>query len=230
MSNSSALRSKIKALVDRAENSASSDAEVEAAMSRAQDLMIKHGLSFDDITGADAAQVLVAEGEIVTGRTAKALNFFIPALAKFCGVRVFKSYEAYTPQRKLNWVGYEPDIDLAQYLFGVITRAIMAESRKHHPARTRDDFARAMAARIGKRLLSLTEEVAVPTSKGNELVAIKDAAIRDAMDQLGLKTARRQRAVQVNEDAFYAGRKAGDQVGLHRPVGAAAGRLALPAS
>lgn len=228
---SQTLREKIKALVARAESIASSPAEVEAAMSRANDLMQKHGLTLDDVAGEDAEPVLVAEGEIVTGRVLKTVGFFVPSLARFCGVRSFRTWETYSRHRQLNWVGYGPDIDLAQYLFGVITEAIRTESRKHQPAKSRDDFACAMAARIGMRLRELSD-LRQPTAVGGgkDLIAVKDAAIDEAFDQLGIGKARRRATRSIDETVFDAGRKAGDRVGLHRPVSGERGKLALPAS
>jgi hypothetical protein len=232
----SQMTNKIAALIKKGNDKAASEAEAEAALSMAQQLMDRHGLTLEDVTGDDGEAVEIFEGVEVKGRWKKCLPYLIGPLTEFCNVRSYR--RRYGSNYKQMWVGYRSDVDLATWLYSVIQRSVMTESRKYDPptqwvseaARMRDDFAIGMAARIGERLKKIIADRAAatpPSISGTDIVAVRNAALDEALEELGLKRARKSRDRALDSRAISAGVDAGNNVGLGRPVEKSTGPLAL---
>lgn len=221
---------KVKAMFAKSNDRASTEAEAEAAMRRAQSMMEEHGITLDDIReGRDDAFVIHADGMTVSGRWFIAQKYRINALCRFCHVQSWCRFSSYT-KFEAKWVGFPSDVETAQWLYDHCRNAILAQSSAFKPNLRRgtspyivklhrDDFAVGMACRISERLNEIqTTRTVNHATTGREITEHKSAMVAEAMDALELEDGKPLRTRTVDATALEAGRQAGDAVGLGRPV------------
>lgn len=113
------IREKLKALLDRARDAGSSDAEIDACMRRAQDLMDKYNLSesdLDEVTGADFREYTI---NAEAGRRAHdPINRYLaPIVGKFTGVKFYISHkEGVSNVNPIHVFGLDADVEYALWL------------------------------------------------------------------------------------------------------------------
>ena len=229
---SSTIKAKIAALVAKGRDGAASEAEALAAIAMADRLMAEHGLKLSDVMGEDGEKVEVGDTAPLGGRMSFASRYYRTPLSDFCGVRAIV-HRLKGREVGVTWVGYPSDIAMAEYLSSVIGRALMEESKGFNPwrvwwhsgsaasaTRARNEFAAAMAFRIGQRLdaLARARKAAAGSDGGSSLVVFRDAALDDFMATLRLEAAPKSRRLVVDPVVMAAGVAAGDGVHLGRPI------------
>ncbi len=128
--------------------------------------------------------------------------------------------------------GFDTDTALASYLFAVIDRAIRSEldgfrMRRPELAGTRlrqasSNFQIGMAARVAERLTAMHAEreasVAAQRPAGTALVLLRHQVVEDAFPVSAPKLRSMAGLTFRRDQAFRAGRDAGERVNLRRPV------------
>lgn len=219
------MKDRVAALLRRANDAASSEAEAETCMNMAMDLMAKFGLSMADVEGNDAEQIGSTETQWQRGRGGDAMIYVQNAIAAFTSTRVSFKGNASAGSR-MTYYGYEAERQLAIWLHNHIRNAIEVESKLYNPpvrdtrarAKDRKSFAVYMAQRISVRLFEMADTLDdAGRGTGTEVMVVKNAKLDEHFDGLGILRARNRKRSFYREGA-EAGIVAGDKVSLHRPV------------
>ena len=114
------IKERVKALLEKAADSACSEAEATACMKKAQKLMAEHSLDVDDVKNHDS-RVFVTQTE--QGRKTKYGPAFHPvdrlmggAVGRFCGVRKYWERDPKTGDLTIRYFGREPDVEYAKWM------------------------------------------------------------------------------------------------------------------
>jgi hypothetical protein len=218
---------KIRALRAKAQNAASTQAEVEAAAAAAAKLMIKHDVDESQLHEKDRSGAVEGEFsngyhdiEIVIGWVFKGIE----------GLTETRGYRDSTTNT-FKFIGLEPDVEMAIYLMEMTTQSAKRcwngyvqegfEQNKIIRKSVRPSFYHGFGQAIREKLDELAEERLAARSQavGTALVVRKQDAIKAKMDEMGL-VLRKRRAKQagyLDPSARSAGVRGAGQVNLNRP-------------
>lgn len=220
---------KIRALRAKAQNAASTQAEVEAAAAAAAKLMIKHDVDESQLSEIERSGAV--EGGINT-------NFYrdIEEVVRliFKGIETLtetKGYRDVSDNNTFKFIGMEHDVEMALYLMEMITQSAKRswnsfvqqrfEEGKSTPKHLRPSFYQGFGRAIREKLDELTEERLNARSQavGTALVVRKQDAIKDKMKEMGLKLrkARAGKGRYIDPTAHSAGMQKAATVNLNRP-------------
>jgi hypothetical protein len=127
------------------------------------------------------------------------------------------------------WFGFERDMELALFLWEVITEAFSTEwavfTKEHGFARkTRESFEMGFGERIRTRLTEMREHrdaeamARMPKSGSTSLVFVRDGLVDEEFEKTGVKL-RLMPAKRVHDpSAYWKGDAAGARVQIHTPV------------
>lgn len=225
------VKARIKALAEKTVSNGCTEAEAMAAAEMVGRLLDRYALTMDEI---DVREAQCRQTEVpIGGQRRRPIDACIPAVARFCDCKVWVARDL--PVASYVFFGFEPDIAMAAYLFGVIDRAIRTElAAFREETRLRDvalrratmSFQQGMAARVAERLEATyarrQADMARQRGIGTALIVVKHQVVEDAFRQTGtrLVSGGRLRRRRQNS-AFRHGLAAGDRVSLHRPLGEA---------
>lgn len=210
------------------------EAEMEAAKRQAAKMMAKHGLTEADVLREDR-DMLRADLEI--GRHDWIMTKFVgAAIAALTGTKCWRmdlaaSTGRRSDRKRWTFAGYRPDVEQAEWLMETVLEAGKRAARPYKGDRAKSDCLAAFAATVARRIHDLAEELdGVRAAEGStELVVTKAANVDSYVaDELGVRLQdgrSRGRGIR-DQGAASAGRKAGAEVSLARPVGGC-GPLAL---
>ena len=222
------VKARIKALAERTVERGCTEAEAIAATEMVGRLLERYALTMDAI---DVRQTLCVEARVPAGGLRRRLiDTCVPAIARFCDCKVWLEREPAPPSYV--FFGFETDTALASYLFAVIDRAIRSElegfrMRRPELADTRlrqanGNFQIGMAARVAERLTALHAEreasVATQRPAGTVLMILRHQMVEDAFRVTAPKLRTMTGLTFRRDQAFRAGRDAGERVNLRRPV------------
>jgi hypothetical protein len=254
--NASAMRTKILQRVmnlrARAEDAGSSEAEMNTALTMAMKLMESYNIEEAELAIAEASGEIklevitrVADTKILKGtKQMHKVLLTLTGISKFTETKVV--YNSYSGE--VTFTGHRPDIELAEFLVGVVKDALDREfdnykrresGRLGYGAKT--SFQNAMAYRVSNRLNEMAAERDSDrrTKKAEaERLRIENAStasstaliVSEIADQKAKEVAAefnkahpRLRTVKTmtrssNTNAFSAGRAAGDRVNLGRAI------------
>lgn len=221
---------RIQALLQKTVENGCTEEEAIAAAAKAGELMDAYRLEQSDveITAEPISDVFMSR--ILRQRVSPA-DYCQRGICRYCGVRMW--FEFRDGARVVRCLGLKPDVEMAQYLYDMITKAISHQVNKiYYPTVTGTgspglvrqlcwDFQRGMAARIGERLeaMAAANEPVAKTANGTALVVVKGAVVDAAWAKLGITLGKTRGTAVRNAEAYHEGRAAGDRVNLERPVG-----------
>jgi hypothetical protein len=226
---------KIRNLRARAADAASTEGEAEMAIKIAAKLMAEHNLTLDDI-GVKAEGVKADRwGPDGKHRPVAASAWF--GVQKLCNVRIIRDNAC----AKLIIVGNPTDVETAFYYLDIVNAACKAcwdtyfktwECReailKHGSQRgVSQDFKKGVAYRLGERMAEMAKQRdGEQTAQGQGLVVVKDALINSYVREKIGKLSQGKGAIN-SQDAYSAGKVAGNSVGLNTGVSGQRRVLAL---
>lgn len=220
---------KIKALRSKVSNAASTEAEVEAAARMVAKLMMQHDVSEDLLT-----EKIAPEG--VHFQT-NALKNDLDWIMQYCWkpIQDFTETKSYRSDLKYNYIGLPHDVEMALYLFELVTMSAKRGWLRHSAKMFDEDgMMRTKGARVsyyvgfGERMAAMLNELheerqkARPIATGTAVVIRKQDIVKDKMKEMGLQLykSRGKSAGRVDGSAYNAGQSAASQVNLNRPFGA----------
>lgn len=223
---------KIKALRAKAQNAASTQAEVEAAAAAAAKLMIKHDVDESQLSEAQKQSGAV-EGGINTTfyrDIDEVVNWIFRGVEKLTET---KGYRDVTDNNTYKFIGMEHDVEMALYLMEMITQSAKRcwnsfvqeryEQGKTTSRGLRPSFYQGFGRAIREKLDELTEERLSARSQavGTALVVRKQDMIKTKMNEMGLslRKSRARRGGYVDPGAHSAGARKASTVNLNRPFG-----------
>lgn len=222
---------KIKALRARAADAASSEAEAAKAAAVADKLLREHNI---DLSELDVRAEGVVEAVWGLGKRARGPETYaVTKIAKAAGVKVWCRNGG-----EIVYLGSPADVEVALYYTDLVDNAAHSCLRAY---RKSDDYARqvriwssrkvssdyrtGVCQRLGERILAQVE--GEPSTTGTGLVVVKDALIRQWMEEHGVRLKDSNRSRRVGE-GFGHGRSHADKVGIGIGVGTQrSGRLAI---
>ena len=226
---------KIKALMAKTVANGCTEAEMFAALDKAQAMKDAHDITDEELQVAkdEAAMMHADPPDLKDPHKIKWRLTY--GVAQFCGVTIYRARH----ETGLRCIGMPSDVqfamwlldNLADFVFGALYEHLIGccatKGERRIIMRT---FVEACYDRITDRLLALVERSKkARTSNGRELIVVKDAAIKAFMKEhdIHLRTCGGPSSSTVNAAAQAAGRAAGDRASFGRPVSGAGGVLRI---
>lgn len=229
MINRSSLYDKIRALLAKTTENGCTEAEMCAALDKAQAMMDAYAVTDEELgLSKEEAAVLHTEPEDATDPH-KIKWQLCAGIEQFCGVKIWRNSEV-----GFQFCGMKSDVEFAGWLLDHLTDFVHAELFAHligclAPKSERKHIIRGFVfgccQRIEARMHELCKRSEVAqTSNGRALVVIKSGAIDAKMKELGIKIRLSRAGCSPGNDAAReAGSRAGDRATFGRPVTGAAG-------
>jgi hypothetical protein len=235
MADHNSIIEKIKALLAKTTANGCTEAEMFAALAKAQAMQDAYEISDDDVREAkeEAAALHTEAPETEDPHLIKwHLSY---GIAQFCNVQIYRPLRG---SRSLAILGSKSDREQALWLFDVLADFVHEELYGHlivsqpPPSEKKTVmrvFVEACCSRICARLVALVKQSEEQrTSNGRELVVVKNAAITAYLKDHDIRV----RTVctgggNPNEAAASAGHAAGDRASFGRPVTGTAGVLRI---
>ena len=208
--------------------------EMEAARKQAAKLLVKFGLTEEEVTRADKDMLRV---QIELTRYGWVMcKWFAKSVADLTGTQSWIAIKPTVNGKRSDrkdyfFAGYRPDVEQAEWLLNTLIEAGMRGSRSLKTDRARSDFLTAYSQTVWSRLKELiaaTQAARMEVSGATDLVVVKEANVRAFMDEMGLKLSKSTASHKGIRDPYAAaaGKKAGKEVSFSKPVGGK-GPLAL---
>lgn len=238
------IMQRIAALRVRADDAASSEAEIMTSLDRASKLMDAYEITEADLAMAEATGVVTLEvvtkptSDLASGRNRHKVQLCMVAIAAYTNTRCVTNGSG-----QGEYTGDKPDVEMAIYLTEMI-KAALDRSYGNYRANVgavgrgaKVAFQGAMAMRVSERLAQMARERkdrhaqqaekdrAIGADKSRALVIVAATEAKREAVEIEFRTRypslrkTRLSAGGRNGTAASAGRKAGDRVGLGRPVG-----------
>lgn len=222
------VKSRIRALADKTVSNGCTEAEAMAAAEMVGRLLERYALTMAeiDVRQAQCVQMQVGLG----GKKRRPIDGCVTAIARFCDCKVWVARDGDEPCYV--FFGFEPDTQMAGYLYAVIDRAMATSLQAFRTTRPRlggtelrqasTSFQQGMAARLADRLEELHAEreraVAAQQCTGTALMLVKHTVVEQALRETTIRlVAGRATGMRVN-GAFRSGQAEADRVNLTRPV------------
>lgn len=224
-------KKKIQKLIAFGRDGRGNEAEMERALAQAEALMRKFGLEEADCVGTDAPRGFNWSSQFAPygdkGKPSKSLpdwyQFLVTGIAAFTDTIVRQHYRK-DRGYGAGFYGEEGDVAFAVWLAEYLKRSIWhAAQRSGFPSGTaREDFRVAMACRLAERARALRAErnAAFGAGAGTALVVV-DRKLAERNAHFGAPEYGTGQVRYRNGAAVRAGERAGDKLGLHRPLGGA---------
>ena len=211
--------------------------EVAAARLHAVRLMLKHGLTEEEVL---ASRPDMARSDTALGRYDWIVAKWIAKLVgDLCGVEPwFESKRGTgrtgrTDLKAYCYAGYRPDVEQAEWLLRTILDTAKAGSKAFKGDRPKGDYLAAFASTVARRLREMIaglETARAETPTGTDLVVVKMARVGEYVSkELGITLRDSRTRGRSLQDAHAAirGREDGSTVSLARPVGSEGGPLRI---
>lgn len=217
----------IKALRRKAEDQASTEAEVMEAIAQAEKLMAKHQITEEQLEKITATEGMRQGSHDNRLKTRHPINkYCITVISAFCEVKGW-----WDPNdMKAKFYGFEADVEMAEYLISMI-RGCMERTWKQYlkdnpiPTRSRHtefwSFHLGFSNRVRLRMTDIIEaRIPVIMSSGTDLVVKKLEIVEKGFQTaLGFRLKMGKKSnIRMQSGAFGQGQKAGDKVNFNRPV------------
>jgi Protein of unknown function (DUF2786) len=221
---------KIKALLSKTVENGCTEAEMMAALTRAQALQDTYVITAEELQLAKDEEAVLGDSPSDPNDPHNIRWQIGWVVSKFCGCKAWA--ERLTKRRHIRFCGAPADVELAVWMLEHLTDFVSDQLVRHvmtsiAPRKERRrvirEFIIGCIDRIGERVSDLSKQSeAARTSNARELVVIKSAAIDMKLKELGLHFRGGGSCGGVNEDsaAFTAGRAAGNAATFGRPVSA----------
>ena len=212
------LRNKIQSLLAKAQNEASTEAEVLAAMAAAKKLLSKNGMSEDDL---QTIEIVEDFSLVLTGRSKDVGKMVATSIALYTNTHAVQRRDRRRRQSvRIGFIGRKHDVEFALFILGMLTDTITRWSKQYDPSllrperrlspagrsKERNDYAKGIALTVSNRLGDLSE--------GDQ--RDDDQSLKAYMDKRNLT---RGRGLSINvSQAFNKGLSDGDEINLNRPL------------
>lgn len=210
------------------------EAEAMSALTLAQKLMQKHGVTESDLNRVDFSRDMHKTTFTQTQKQIHPVQKFCAVrIGEFCGVRVWLQNESHM-KKNLAMFGMNGDVEMANFLFGLIHNSMdrawkeyLAENKGNGKSRHTEywSFMTGFSSRINSKLREMTVQTdsasTADSASSVDLVVMKDNVVDDGLEALfpNLKLkSRNTRAQRINGSVFSKGTEAGDKVNLGRPL------------
>lgn len=227
LSNLDKLRTRIEGLRAKTTENGCTEAEALLAAAKVAELIDRYDLSLTDIEIRDAPCERLAYETRHKKRIP--LDDCIGAIASFCDCRVWREKTA-TKDSRYVFFGLRSDVEMAQYLAGLVDGAVRAElgrfktsaayqqfrHQERHMANA--SFALGMVASIADKLMAMkADRDRVKAGSGRDLVVLKTSVVEAEMKKLDMKLRPVEPVTRYIAPAAY---EAGEAAGAILPINA----------
>lgn len=193
------LVERIRALLAKTAENGCTESEAMAAAAKAAELMRQYDLSMSDLDVERARSEGCKEGPTEERDLARHFDVLATAAAAFADAAMWREPSGRRrpgePEKgRYVFFGCPSDVEIAGYVFAICVRALETESEAHRRtvalmrAQVRERMARSfcdgMAASMARKLHEI-REARRSASGGRDLVPLKSALVKDAVDALG---------------------------------------------
>lgn len=232
---------KIAALRAKIPENGATEEEAMAALSIAEKLMEKHGVTEADLKAVEFSRDMRKGGfEQRQKQEHPSQKYCDTTISRYCGTKCWNGRSHTIPGKKTTEIfGFEGDVAMHEFLLGMIHDSMdrgWKEFLANNPKRKGESrhtqywsYMIGFAERINDKINALIQARTVNTdSSGTDLVEMKSALVEQGIQaMLPSATFRKQnfRSVRANLNAYGQGQAAGDKVNLQRPLQQAQGGL-----
>ena len=224
--NQDKIKSKIKALLAKTEENGASKQEMEAALKKANALMLEHFISEHDLKDTKVIEQCIQK-EVPLIQSGYFLGGFYNELA-----RLFDCEYFYTT-KTITFFGFEQDTELCAYFYNFIISSCLREKNDFvksedykaltevfHGRTLVSSFIKGFISAVAEKMYQLYKERQsnIPESYGL-MVIEKDQQVKQQFDSMdfSIKTKKLKQA-QVESQAFYHGEDRGNELNLVQGV------------
>ena len=208
---------KLQALAE--EGRGATEAEINTAMAHIKRLLAEHNLSMSDIALKATPKANVIEGGVPSDDdyynrlSEERLHFVVCNLTNT--KHFYRRYHG--AGRNVIFIGYKADVEIAKALLTSLREVVKAMAINYWKENGKSVSKRAYKVGLVMRMLERSKEK-VDMGKDNEkygaLIVVKDGAITDYLNGLGLGKAKKVRKSALNHDDMARGYKDGDKVDM----------------
>lgn len=221
------LKTRIQALRAKTVANGCTEEEALAAAAKVADLLDRHDLSLSDV---EMRQEHCRQAVVETRRKQRQpIAYCVSAIAAYCDVKVWQEKDA---DGRICFVffGLEPGIEMACYVYDVISATLAAGWERHRRSQrfiryadnAKGSFLIGMAVSIADKLAAMKErrEQDIRRATGRDLVVVRHALVEEEFARLGMTLrAGRSSGKKVAAGSYEAGQAAGRDFVLRKGLG-----------
>lgn len=221
------LKSRLQALRAKTVDNGCTEEEALSAAAKVAELLDQHDLSLSDL---EIRNEPCEKGAVETNRKQRQpIGMCVPAIAEYCDCKVWREKDE-TGKVRYVFFGLKPGVEMAHYVYDVITVAMQSSWQIHKKnqrfIRRADDergsFLIGMAVSIAHKLTAMkqTRDEANRQSSGRDLVVVRHTIVDAEFAKLDLNLRQgRPSGKRVAPGAFEAGQAAGQSFTIRRGIG-----------
>lgn len=244
---------KLTALMSKTQENGCTEDEAASAAKMASDLLLRYGLTHDDIDWRNAKQGDTNSNYTVGTDTTETpwvhrscfpwMISLAHAVADVCFCKILLNHSKLTEKKplRLMWVGAEQDRLVARTLFATLIPQMVSmaiqERQKLYDARTKDNkyigrnwLASFMAGMVLRLTARMREEFAaeLKSNKAEKYALAKFDPVDALFKELSCGKVKTKTSTKLNREGFEQGKKAGDRLVVTKKKSVPAGMAALP--
>lgn len=223
------IKNKISQMLSKTIENGASEAEAEAAIVLAKQLMKKYSISMEDIAQKKASIEDFIEVQITQGPIHPIDRLLITPISKYTDTKGYYLRYVIDGERKgggIHFFGYKVDVELATFIYKICRIAsddLWDKYKVQLPvgqrANVRVAYLLGIADRLADRILELLEKDIKST--GTDLIVVKNMLVEAAFNNKDNKKVETNNSLIIKdfqEEAFFAGYKDGDTINFHREL------------
>lgn len=214
----------VKALLAKTVANGATEEEALSAAYKARELMQKYQLTMADIDVKKEGAAHVEREGFANSPEMQVILILYPVLGKFTECRAWQNHGGY----KVNFVGMASDVMFAEWLLDMLCEFVARNTKeymKDYPRgnigatkRAKVSFMIGCAERIRERLYEEIERRPPPVT-GTGLVVVKDALIKDKMNEMGIHLRPgKGRLPPTDPLSVLMGRQKGNEANWNKPM------------
>lgn len=215
---------KIQLLKEKTVSNGCSEAEAMSAAEKISQLLNEYDLSMSEVEMK--SQVFEQNDLIVDGSIRKPIHDIVATIGVFTDTKVW-----YTKKDKkfvYSFFGAKNDVMFAHYLFDLLSNSMDFEYKKFQKTDqykaiggrvARASFYKGMSIRLSQRLKEMKNNIKMETQERGLVLYDKMGLVKQKFNELNVRLKNDSRKTTIsNANAFYAGKKAADNININRGV------------
>lgn len=216
---------KIQLLKEKTVSNGCSEAEAMSAADKISQLLNEYDLSMSEV---ELKSQVFHTGELeVDGSVRKPIHDIVATIGTFTDTKVW--YGKKDKKFVYSFFGSKNDVDFAHYLFSLLSNSMDFEYKKFQKTVeyktiggrvARASFYKGMSIRLSQRLKEMKQTIKNTNEEKGLVLYDKMGLVKQKFDELNLrlKSESRKTTTISNSDAFYAGKKAADNITINKGV------------
>lgn len=215
---------KIQLLKEKTVSNGCSEAEAMSAADKISQLLNEYDLSMSEV---ELKSQVFQTGELeVDGSIRKPIHDIVATIGIFTDTKVW--YNKKDKKFVYSFFGSKNDVDFAHYLFNLLSNSMDFEYKKFQKTAeykaiggrvARSPFYKGMSVRLSQRLKEMKQTIKNTNDEKGLVLYDKMGLVKQKFNELNIKLKKESKKISIsNSDAFYAGKKAADNITINKGV------------